>query len=163
MVWLKFRNFRPYQQDSICLQRKESYVTWKVLQILESCILTIARNCMLALMPIAQVTAVTGHRGSTSGYAFILPGGVITWSSKKQTCIFLSTAEAEYVSLCTETQVVMLIRRLLTDLGCTDEQPYLLYLWRQSGSHCPIQKPSITRTCQVNRHKISFCAWKSGK
>ena len=78
---------------------------------------------MLALMPIAQVTAVTGHRGSTSGYAFILPGGVITWSSKKQTCVFLSTAEAEYVSLCTETQVVMLIRRLLTDLGCTDEQP----------------------------------------
>jgi len=33
---------------------------------------------------------------STSGYAFMLAGGSISWKSKKQTSISLSTTEAEY-------------------------------------------------------------------
>ena len=36
-------------------------------------------------------------RKSTSGYVFNLAGGPVSWRSKKQTCIALSTAEAEYV------------------------------------------------------------------
>ena len=35
---------------------------------------------------------------STSGYVFLLNNGAITWSSKKQPCIALSTMEAEYVA-----------------------------------------------------------------
>jgi hypothetical protein len=35
---------------------------------------------------------------STSRYAFVLGSRVITWSSKKHTCIALSTMEAEYVT-----------------------------------------------------------------
>jgi len=38
------------------------------------------------------------ERKSTSGYAFLLNGGAITWCSKKQTCVALSTMEAEYVA-----------------------------------------------------------------
>ena len=37
------------------------------------------------------------ERKSTSGYAFLLDGGAFTWSSKKQTCIGLSTMEVEFV------------------------------------------------------------------
>ena len=36
---------------------------------------------------------------STSGYVFIAAGGAITWKSKKQTTIALSSTEAEYVAL----------------------------------------------------------------
>ena len=36
---------------------------------------------------------------STSGYLFQLGGTAITWQSKKQTCVALSTAEAEYIAL----------------------------------------------------------------
>ena len=36
---------------------------------------------------------------STSGYAFVLGGGIVSWCSKKQTCIALSTMELEYVAL----------------------------------------------------------------
>ena len=35
---------------------------------------------------------------STSGYAFLLNRGAITWSSKKQTCTTLSTMEVEYIA-----------------------------------------------------------------
>src|ERR1700678_3599935 len=36
---------------------------------------------------------------STSGYVFMAAGGAITWKSKKQTTIALSSTEAEYVAL----------------------------------------------------------------
>jgi len=38
-------------------------------------------------------------RKSTSRYAFLLGNGVISWSSKKQTCVALPTMEAEFVPL----------------------------------------------------------------
>ena len=38
------------------------------------------------------------ERKSTSEYAFLLNNGAITWSSKKQPCIALSTMEVEYVA-----------------------------------------------------------------
>ena len=38
-------------------------------------------------------------RKSTSGYLFKLAGAVISWRSKKQPTVALSTAEAEYVAL----------------------------------------------------------------
>jgi len=38
------------------------------------------------------------HR-STSGYVFSAAGGAITWKSKKQTTIALSSTQAEYVAL----------------------------------------------------------------
>ena len=34
----------------------------------------------------------------TSGYAFLLNDCLISWSSKKQSCIALSTMEVEYVA-----------------------------------------------------------------
>ncbi|KAK4384341.1 Retrovirus-related Pol polyprotein from transposon TNT 1-94 [Sesamum angolense] len=46
----------------------------------------------------ADGSADRDERKSTSGYAFLLGGAAITWSSKKQPCISLSTMEAEYVA-----------------------------------------------------------------
>ncbi|KAL0386488.1 UNVERIFIED_CONTAM: Retrovirus-related Pol polyprotein from transposon TNT 1-94 [Sesamum latifolium] len=46
----------------------------------------------------ADGSADRDERKSTSGYAFLLGGAAITWCSKKQPCISLSTMEAEYVA-----------------------------------------------------------------
>jgi hypothetical protein len=37
-------------------------------------------------------------RKAISGYAFLLDGGAVSWSSKKQEIIALSMTEAEYVA-----------------------------------------------------------------
>ncbi|XP_020080151.1 uncharacterized protein LOC109703839 [Ananas comosus] len=57
------------------------------------------------------------ERKSTSGYAFLLGNGAITWSSKKQTCIALSTMEAEFVACSAAAQEAIWMRRFLRDIG----------------------------------------------
>ena len=43
-------------------------------------------------------------RKSTSGYVFIQGGAAVSWKSSKQTCVALSTAEAEYIALSAAVQ-----------------------------------------------------------
>ena len=57
-----------------------------------------------------------GDRKSTSGYIFLLGGAAISWKSSKQTCVALSTAEAEYVALSAAAQEAMWLQLLTSDL-----------------------------------------------
>jgi KUP system potassium uptake protein len=43
--------------------------------------------------------ANTNNHKSTTGYVFISAGGAITWKSKKQTIIALSSTESEFIAL----------------------------------------------------------------
>ena len=54
---------------------------------------------------------------STSGYLFQIGSTAITWKSKKQSCIALSTAEAEYMALSSAAQEAIWLRELSSDLG----------------------------------------------
>ena len=56
------------------------------------------------------------ERKSTSGNAFLLSRGAISSSSKKQTCIALSTMEAEYVACSTAVQEAVWLKRFIEDL-----------------------------------------------
>ena len=53
---------------------------------------------------------------STSGYAFLLNDSAILWSSKKQSCVALSTMEAEYVACSAATQDMVWLRSFLQHL-----------------------------------------------
>jgi len=55
-------------------------------------------------------------RRSTSGYVFLSGGAAISWRSQKQTCIALSTAEAEYVALSSATQEALWLQQLVNDV-----------------------------------------------
>ena len=53
---------------------------------------------------------------STSGYAFLLNNGAITWSNKKQPCIALSTMEAKYAACSIVVQEAVWLRRFFQNL-----------------------------------------------
>jgi hypothetical protein len=55
-------------------------------------------------------------RRSTSGYAFTLGSATITWSSKKQPIVALSSTEAEYRGAAVATCEAIWLKRLLKDL-----------------------------------------------
>ena len=55
-------------------------------------------------------------RKSTSGYVFMLNGAAISWSSRTQSVVALSTTEAEYYALCEATKEALHVRKLLAEL-----------------------------------------------
>ena len=50
---------------------------------------------------------------STSGYVFIMAGGLVTWSSKQQATVALSTVEAKYVVMSRAAQQVVWMQNWL--------------------------------------------------
>jgi hypothetical protein len=55
-------------------------------------------------------------RKSTSGCCFSLGSAMISWQSRKQSSIALSTAEAEYIAACSASCEAIWLRKLLTGL-----------------------------------------------
>ena len=64
--------------------------------------------------------AKSDDRRSISGYAFKLcdESSLISWKSRKQSIVALSSCEAEYVALATATQEAKFLRQLFADLMC---------------------------------------------
>lgn len=56
-------------------------------------------------------------RRSYTGHCFIKNGAVISWESRKQRTVALSTAEAEYMSLSECTKEAVHLKNILTNLG----------------------------------------------
>jgi len=72
-------------------------------------------------------------RKSTSGFVFMLGGAAISWSSKKQTSVALSSTEAEYIAAAHATKEVVWLRRLLTELGLDLHSSTILHVDNQSA------------------------------
>ena len=69
---------------------------------------------------------------STSGYAFILGGGVVSFYSKKQTCVALSTMESQYVACVAAMQEAVWLKRFLQRLGITAHSEEAITLYSDS-------------------------------
>ena len=55
-------------------------------------------------------------RKSTLGCCFSMGSGVISWFSRKQSCVALSIAKVEYVAACSASCEAVWLRKLLIDL-----------------------------------------------
>lgn len=64
----------------------------------------------------ADWAADVDSRKSCTGYLFTRSGAAITWSSKRQPTVALSTAEAEYMALASATQEGMWLKQLEDEL-----------------------------------------------
>ena len=60
---------------------------------------------------------VSTDRNSTSGYVFMLVEGPISWSSKKQSAIALSSTEAEYRGVVNAATQCLWLQGLLGECG----------------------------------------------
>jgi hypothetical protein len=56
-------------------------------------------------------------RRSTTGYVYLLHGGAISWSSRLQSTVAVSTVEAEYMSAAAAVKEALWLHVLLTELG----------------------------------------------
>lgn len=72
-------------------------------------------------------------RRSTSGFVFMLGGAAISWESKKQTSVALSSTEAEYIAAAHAAKEAVWLRRLLTELGLDTSHPTTLHIDNQSA------------------------------
>ncbi|GKB18157.1 retrovirus-related pol polyprotein from transposon TNT 1-94 [Tanacetum coccineum] len=82
------------------------------------------------------------HVYSTSGGLQFLGGKLVSWSSKKQDCTAMSTAEAEYVSLSACCAQVIWMRTQLLDYG---------YKYNRIPMYCD-SKSAIAISCNPVRH-----------
>jgi phosphoribosyl-AMP cyclohydrolase len=57
------------------------------------------------------------HKISTSGYVFNLFGGEISWMSKRQVVVALSTIEVEYMAATHASKEVIWLQRLCSGIG----------------------------------------------
>jgi len=65
-------------------------------------------------------------RRSTRGFVFMIGGGAISWSSKRQPTITLSTTEAEYMVNTQATKEAIWITKLMMDLGYMEEKKMMV-------------------------------------
>jgi hypothetical protein len=63
------------------------------------------------------------NRRSTTGCVVMLNGGPVSYTSKEQPTVALSSTEAEYMSACAATQEAIYLRVLLKDLGYEQNGP----------------------------------------
>lgn len=84
-------------------------------------------------------------RRSISGYVFSLAGGTISWNTKKQSIVALSTTESEYVAATSAVKEGLWITKFLIELHLIPTLP--LELWCDNQSCIHISKNPALHEC----------------
>ena len=73
---------------------------------------------------------------STSGYVMLYARGAVSWQSRLQKTVALSTTEAEYMAAVEAGKEVLWMKDFISELGIRQEE-YRLYCDSQSAIHIP--------------------------
>jgi hypothetical protein len=95
-------------------------------------------------------------RKSTSGYFTFVGGNLVTWRSKKQKVVALSSAEAEFQGMAKGLCELLWLKRLLAEIGFAPSSEMNLFCDNKAAidiSHNPIQHDR-TKHVEVDRHFI---------
>ena len=64
-------------------------------------------------------------RKSTTGYIFMMAGGAISWKSRLQPTVALSSSEAEYMALCYAAQEAIALKRIRNEINLSISEDIL--------------------------------------
>jgi hypothetical protein len=108
-------------------------------------------------------------RKSTTGYCVFVNDCLVSWSTKKQPTVALSSAEAELVSLVEAAKEVMMFHHLLTELQYNIITPSVIHVDNQSAmkivendtmrertKHIDIKHHFIKEAIKANTIKLSW-------
>ncbi|CAI7848217.1 unnamed protein product [Closterium sp. NIES-53] len=111
------------------------------------------------------------NRRSRTGYVYrLLPIGPISWQSSKQELIALSSAEAEYIALCSATKEGLYLRELLEEAKLAELPNFTLLCDNQSvirianksgfanrTKHIALRYFFVKDEIEKGRLKLSYC------
>jgi hypothetical protein len=81
----------------------------------------------------SDYAACTDTRKSRGAYVFMLHGGAVAWSSKRQTVVATSTTEAEYIAAAEAAREATWLRRMVHQLGVPLQGPLPLLVRQRSA------------------------------
>ncbi|CAI5746908.1 unnamed protein product [Peronospora destructor] len=96
-------------------------------------------------------------RRSTSSYAFMMTGGCISWRSKKQRTVALSSTEAEYMALTEAVQEAVWLKAFLCELGETKSDEVVKIYEDNQGSIALAKNPEChkrTKHIDIRYHFV---------
>eukprot|EP00965_Chrysotila_dentata_P071371 2358816-Pleurochrysis_carterae.AAC.1 len=76
----------------------------------------------------------------------------ISWSSKKQPCVALSSCEAEIIAASEATKEAVYLRTLFADLGLTAPEPTALAMDNKSAIDLAYNPEHHQRSKHIDRH-----------
>ncbi|RVW34206.1 Retrovirus-related Pol polyprotein from transposon TNT 1-94 [Vitis vinifera] len=82
----------------------------------------------------SDMTGDVDNRRSTSGYLMTFSGGAVSWQSRLQKCVALSTTEAEYIAAAEACKELLWMKCFMQELGFK-QQRYVVYCDNQSAIH----------------------------
>ena len=113
------------------------------------------RNVLTAYCD-ADYAGCVDSRRSTSGFVFLLNGGPVSWLSKLQSTVALSTTEAEYVAVAACACEAVFLRGLLDDYLHRQGEPTLV--WEDNFGCLQLTKDEVlhsrTKHIAIRHHKI---------
>lgn len=105
---------------------------------------------ILGGMTDSNYAGCTDTRPLVSGYAFSLGSGAVSWKSRQQPLITLSTCEAEYVAASEAVREAVFLRNLLAEIGDVQRNPTLMLADNQGTTVLASDQTNHARTKHID-------------
>jgi hypothetical protein len=114
-----------------------------------------SRDCTPVLTTDANYAGCTETSRSQTAWIISMFGGLVAWKSTRQPTVARSTAEAEFMAMCTGAQEIVFLKQFLTELQIPDRvPPQTLPLLMRADNHAAIKMAAegadSTRSKHIN-------------
>jgi len=100
------------------------------------------------------------NRRSTTGYAFILSGGAVSYRSTTQSITATSSTEAEFLAAVTAAKHARYLRAILKELGFAQSEPTPIYCDNESAIKMINARVPTERSRHIDIQHFAIQDWK---